>query len=726
MVTHQISASFFGETLTDSLGIGIIILDTDYRIVRWNYWMEKHSSVKAQDILGQHIFEIYPMIQERDKAKYIIDCMEEKRSFLLSPIIHRYLIPLDIVKNDERIQMYQNVSIFPVSENGVVSGTVIVIKDLTEQVFYEAEIARLNRVSKGIRDINKLMIRAETEKELLEETCDILVRSVGYLFAWVGLIAENAFQIRVSSGNFPDDPAHENGTYPECIGYCRAVQREKAHEYGIPETWMNTCPVIQTEKAHVIDCTKAPLLPACCSEMARKMEIQGICALPLASGGKTIGILHIFSQKKNPFYGEELKLLEEFASDISFVMEMLKHRDQHRRTEAEKAQLQAQLHQSQKIEALGTLAGGIAHDFNNILGIIMGNTEIIQMFDLPKDSPVQSRLEDILGAVYRAKDLVNQILTFCHKTEHQKEPLLFNLIGKEVLKFLRASLPATIEIRQKITNEGVSILADPTHMHQMLINLCTNAAHAMKEKGGVLEVEISETDLQDTDTVCDMELNLSNLRPGSYLRVMVRDTGHGMDPETIPRIFDPYFTTKGVGEGTGLGLALVHGIVMGHEGAITVSSTLGSGTVFQVFIPALPRQAENKADSPTQISKGHERVLFVDDEESIAKLGKSMLTYLGYKSVSLTASTEALDMFRSQPDAFDLVITDQTMPHMTGHQLSRELLRIRPDIPIILCTGFSEKISKETFAETGIRELIHKPLGIRALAEAIREVLDKD
>ncbi len=184
MVTHQISTSVFGDALTNGLGLGIIILGTDYRILRWNDWMEKHSSVKAQDILGQHIFETYPVIQERGKAKYIIACMEERRSFLLSPIIHRYLIPLDMVKNDERIQMYQNVSIFPISENGVVSGAVIVIKDLTEQVLYEAEIARLNRVSKGIRDINKLMVRAETEKELLEGTCDILVRSIGYLFAW--------------------------------------------------------------------------------------------------------------------------------------------------------------------------------------------------------------------------------------------------------------------------------------------------------------------------------------------------------------------------------------------------------------------------------------------------------------------------------------------------------------------------------------------------------------
>ena len=432
-----------------------------------------------------------------------------------------------------------------------------------------------------------------------------------------------------------------------------------------------------------------------------------------------------FPRKKNPFYGEELKLLEEFASDISFAVEMLKHKDQHRRAEADKAQLQAQLHQSQKVEALGTLAGGIAHDFNNILGIIMGNTEIIQMFDLPKDSPVQPRLEDILGATYRAKELVKQILTFCHKTEHQKEPLLFNLISKEVLKFLRASLPATIEIRQKITNEGVSILADPTHMHQMLINLCTNAAHAMKEKGGVLEIEISEVDFQDTDTVCDMELNVSNLRPGIYLVVTVRDTGSGMGKETMERIFDPYFTTKGVGEGTGLGLALVQGIVTGHEGAITVSSTPGAGTVFQVLIPALIRHTEKEARSPAKIAKGHERVLFVDDEESIAELGKSMLTYLGYDAVSLADSTEALEVFFSQPDAFDLVITDQTMPHVTGDRLAREMIRIRPDIPVILCTGFSEKIVKEDLTEKGIREVIHKPLGVRSLSEAIREVLDK-
>jgi CheY-like chemotaxis protein len=378
------------------------------------------------------------------------------------------------------------------------------------------------------------------------------------------------------------------------------------------------------------------------------------------------------------------------------------------------------------MEAIGTLAGGIAHDFNNILSIIIGYAETIKMFDLSQDSPLISKMDEVLSASYRARDLVQQILTFCYKTEQQKHPLQIGLIVKEALKFLRSSLPSTIDIRQRIRTKEM-ILADPTHMHQVIVNLCTNAAHAMRESGGMLEVSLDETELDDPDVLYGAALHSQNLTRGDYLRLTVRDTGHGMDSGVIERIFEPYFTTKKQGEGTGLGLAMVQGIVHGHGGAVTVDSEPGKGSTFQVFLPKLIKegdQPESKESSPVPFGK-NECILFIDDEEHIVEIGEDALKHLGYEVVAKRSSAEALEIFREQPNIFDLVITDQTMPEMTGDMLSREILRIRPDIPIILCTGYSEKITEEKAKAAGIREFIAKPLGTKKLANVIRKVLDQ-
>jgi PAS domain S-box-containing protein len=386
----------------------------------------------------------------------------------------------------------------------------------------------------------------------------------------------------------------------------------------------------------------------------------------------------------------------------------------------DRKRLETQLHQAQKMEAVGTLAAGIAHDFNNILGVIIGYTEIAQI-DLVEGTRAKAKLNEVLKAANRAKDLVNQTLTFSRQRELEPKALQLSLIVKEALKWLRASLPSTIEIRQNIKKDSGVVLADPTQMHQMLMNLCTNAAHAIREKGGVLEVSLMNVDLDAISAA-----QYPDIRPGRYVRLTVEDTGHGMAHEVMARIFDPYFTTKEKGVGTGLGLAVVHGIVESYRGNIVVYSEPGKGTTFHILLPRIDIKAGEEIEPIGLLPRGNERVLFVDDEEALSNIGQEMLEYFGYKVIVKTSSIEALEVFRAEPHKFDLVITDETMPGMTGKMLAKELMSIRADIPIILCTGFSELVGKEKAKTMGIREFLMKPISIHDMTTTIRKVLDKD
>jgi len=386
---------------------------------------------------------------------------------------------------------------------------------------------------------------------------------------------------------------------------------------------------------------------------------------------------------------------------------------------SEKKRLETQLQQALKMEAIGTLAGGIAHDFNNILGIILGNTELAMM-DVSEWNPGHHNLEEIRKACMRAKDLVRQILSFSRQTEHERKPLSIVPIVKESLKLLRSSIPTTIEIRQEIAGKSDTVMADPTQLNQVLMNLCTNAAYAMRDEGGILKVKLGDLQL-DEDAVSQYP----GLASGEYVKLSVTDTGAGIDPDIMDRIFDPYFTTKEVGEGTGMGLAVAHGIVTNHKGAIKVSSEPGKGTAFEVVLPVIEKEIMTEEDKAEPLPTGNERILFIDDEPSITEVGKQMLQHLGYEVVVRTKSISALELFKIQPDNFDLVITDMTMPQMTGDSLAKELMKIRPDIPVILCTGYSERISKDTVKEMGIRAFVMKPIVMGDLANTIRKILDE-
>jgi PAS domain S-box-containing protein len=388
--------------------------------------------------------------------------------------------------------------------------------------------------------------------------------------------------------------------------------------------------------------------------------------------------------------------------------------------EEEKARLQAQLQQVQKMESMGTLAGGIAHDFNNILGIIVGNTELA-MDDVPEWNPARRNLEEIRTASIRARDVVKQILAFSRKTPQKMKPVRIIPIIKESLKFLRSSIPTTIEIHQNISSESDTVLTDPTQINQVLINLCTNAVHAMGEKGGVLEVS-----LEDIELDAGSSMDYYDLSSGKYVRLTVNDTGHGIEPKILKRIFDPYFTTKGVGEGSGMGLSVVHGIVKRYGGGISVSSEPGKGTIFHVLFPCIEDEPEPKVEIAAEIPRGNERILFVDDEKAMIDAIQPMIERLGYKVTARTSSIEGLEAFRANPDRFDLVITDFTMPNMTGMELANELFKLRSEIPIILCTGYSEHINEEKAKRNGIRAFVMKPVVLDEIANTIRKVLQAD
>lgn len=381
-------------------------------------------------------------------------------------------------------------------------------------------------------------------------------------------------------------------------------------------------------------------------------------------------------------------------------------------------QLEIQLRNAQKMEALGTLAGGIAHDFNNILSAIIGFTEL-GLLDAPEGTPVHDHFGQVLKAARRAADLVSQILTFSRRNARERQPLLLGPIIDEALKLLRGTLPTTVEIRKNLAEDMPPVMADTAQMHQIIMNLCTNASHAMREHGGVLEVGLHPVSINTFRTAWQ-----SAMKPGTYAELTVADTGHGMPPATLARIFEPYFTTKHGGDGTGLGLATVHGIVALYEGAIHVDSTPGVGSRFTILLPVCPDDAiiPGLPDEQRMLQYGnHARILVVDDEESIAKMIEATLTWLGYRVSAFTSSVKAYEAFKEAPDHFDAVITDQTMPTLPGAELARLLLAIRPELPVILCSGYSDAIDADSARTLGIREFVMKPIAGRALAAVLQK-----
>lgn len=438
------------------------------------------------------------------------------------------------------------------------------------------------------------------------------------------------------------------------------------------------------------------------------MDQYGVvsCVCVLIHGmGRPFGILGAYATSHRPFTGDDVHFLEAVAHVLAGSIE--------------RQRLDTQVQHGQKMQAIGTLAGGIAHDFNNILAAIMGYTELVSD-DMPRESLAWRNLQRVLTAATRAKDLVQQILAFSRQATPQRQPVQLHLLVREALTLLRASLPSTIAIQQHIETQSGMVFAAPTQIHQLIVHLCTNAEHAMRATGGVLEVRLEACEVDAALAATDPAL-----LPGPYIQFTVRDTGHGMPQEVLDRIYEPFFTTKDVGEGSGMGLAVVHGIVTSHDGAMQVSSTPGQGTTCSIYLPRCD-VTTTALGSPTEpLLRGHERILLVDDEEVLVDLGRETLTRLGYRVATYTNSTEALAAFQAAPDQFDLVITDQTMPLLTGEGLAQALRAIRPNLPIILCTGFSHAITEEKARASGLDAFLMKPVVGRDLGLTIRRVLEQ-
>ncbi len=426
-------------------------------------------------------------------------------------------------------------------------------------------------------------------------------------------------------------------------------------------------------------------------------EITGFRTSAKKSSGLFFPV--VFHSRKLVFYGQDSILT--VVHDLTEVMK-----------------LENELRQAYKMESIGTLAGGIAHDFNNLLGIIIGNMELA-LDSIEEWNPALLNLEEIKKASLRASEVVKQLLHFTRKTEQSKKSTDIRVIVNESLRLLRSSIPSSIKIVYDNPVDFKTVNADPTQIHQVLINLCTNAAHAMEKNGGVLKIDLSEVYLDGMAVE-----KFQGIGPGHYIQMTISDNGKGIDTEYIDKIFDPYFTTKEIGKGTGMGLSIVMGIVKNHNGAISVKSEAGNGTTFRVLFPESEKKVFKKESVSVKMPTGNESILLIDDEESLVDIASRMLQKIGYKVETQTDPIKALDLYRLGHSRFDLIITDMTMPNLSGEQLIVEIIKINPKVPVIMCTGFSDKIDRERALEIGAHNYIEKPLDKIQLASIVRKTLD--
>ncbi len=650
-----------------------LVIDDEGKVIAWNKAIEDMTGVKAAEMLGKGNYEYsVPFYGERRPILIDIALQPQKE------VLGRYrnikwqgdvLIGESYIQNLKEGMVYLFGTASPLYDTkGAIVGAIETIRDITDRKRMEVELAcehdRLASILDGIPtpafmiDQNQTVVLWNRNSEIfLEKTKEEVL----------GKKLDLSFLFE--SKNQP--------SLAELV--LEMTDKEIIQKYS-------------SKGIH-----KSDIFPG---------AFEGIRTI-FPGGGK-----RVISTQAARIYNQQRQVIGavQTAQDITESIQIQEDREK----------LQSQVIQTQKMEAIGNLAGGIAHDFNNILTGIMGYSELcrIQVQGHPKAC---RHIEQILKATDRAKDLVQQILTFSRKTELEKKPLVLSPVVKEVAKFMRASLPTTIEIVQTIDAASDAIMADPTQMHQVLMNLCTNAGHAMKESGGVLEIGLRKIFISTEDL-----LHHPSLRYGHHLELIVRDTGQGISPENKARIFEPYFTTKVKGEGTGLGLAVVHGIVKEHGGEISVYSEEGKGCIFRVYLPLIEKKLETEKDTEEAPLPGKgEKILFVDDEKVVVDLSKQLLEGLGYRVMAETDPVRALAVYKEDPDNFDLLITDKYMPQLTGFDLAREIRTISTGIPVILCTGSQEKEDAGRIAADKINQLIIKPARISSLARAIRDVLDE-
>ena len=583
-------------------------------------------------------------------------------------------------------------------------GCVLVsITDITARKRAEIELLRLNRALRVLSTCNQAVTRSSEEADLLEQVCRAIVGIGGYRLAWV---------------------AYAQFDEAKTV---RAVARAgQATDYvdSITVTWG------ETELGHGPTGTAIRTgLPQVCNEIfsdprflpwldeVKAHGLRSSVALPLMVEGRAIGALIVYAGEPDAFDEHETNLLQQATNDLAHGIVVLRAKQERSRAEEEKQKLEAQLRQSQKMEAMGTLAGGIAHDFNNILGAILGYGEMAHK-SAQEGSTTQRYLDNVMIAGNRAKALVERILAFSRSGLAERVPVHVEPVTAETVELLRASLPVGIELQVMLAAGNASVIGDATQIHQVVMNLCSNAIQAMPS-GGMVSVKLDRV-IFDTPMV----FSHGRVPPGRYLRLEVSDTGLGIDAKLLERIFDPFFTTKGVGEGTGLGLSLVHGIVRDHGGGIDVHSRPGTGTTFEVYLPIAGEIGATITTPEVEIPPGRgETVMLVDDEQALVALGEEILAELGYEPVGFQDSVAALEAFQTNPERFDAVLTDETMPDMTGTELAREIRKLRPDIPVLLMSGYRGRALAARAATSGINDLLKKPLQSHDIAASLAKAL---
>ena len=634
--------------------IATFVIDKDHRVISWNEALEHLSGMKTGDMVGT--CDHWKAFYDNQRP-----CMADLIVEGALETIHEWY-PNKFSKSPLINEAYEATDFFPSlgGKDKWLRFTAAAIRNTQEDLVGAIET---------FEDI--------TERKQVEEELQKLASVVRYSNELVNLATLDGKMIFLNEAG-----SEMLGIYPEEV--------QNTH-------------ILQVIPDHLLEIVQTEVLPTLMAGGTWEGELQ----FRNLKTGKLTDVHAITFTITDPETGAPL-----FLANVSLDI------TERKQAEEERKKLEAQLIQSHKMEALGTLAGGIAHDFNNILSAIIAYAEqgMLGVADLDK---VRKNIDEILKVSNRARDLVKQILSFSRRTKHEFIQLKLDATIKESLKMLSAILPKTIEIRQNLFANG-RVMADSTQIHQVVMNLCSNAAQAIGERGGLLEISLNKAEIHE-----GLEAINLGLPPGPYLRLSISDSGHGMPPDILERIFDPYFTTKEKGRGTGLGLSVVHGIVKSHKGTITCKSVPGEGSTFDVYLPEIEfkKEAIRPRVEASRLN-GTERILFIDDEQILVKATKERLRYLGYRVVTRTSSIDALDLFQKHPEQFDLIITDIIMPVMTGDKLALEFMKIRKDIPIILCTGYSEHMTEEKAKEFGVRAFLMKPFEIEDLAKTIRKVLD--
>lgn len=739
-----------------STPVGVIFWDLDFKTIEWNPAAESIFGYSKVEVMGKHVTEL---ILSDDIKELVDDIFQD----LISEKGNSHSTNENITRDGRRIICdWHNTTLKNV--DGKTIGVASMVHDVTESKYSEMSLINSEQKWRNILvNIPQIGITLNTkakitfvnafflqltgweEKEVIgqdwfdmfipenvrKDVREVLLTvmsekdTIGFSTYENEIIDRSGMRINVAWSNALTKDVHGNVTDITCLGVDlterqrseQALKRSEEKYRSMMES-MKDASYICSSDLHIEYMNPAMIDRVetdgtgklCYKTIYDRDEKCSWCVFDQIEKGKNIDY-EMVDPKDNRYYSVSNSPIfhtDSAASQLTIFYDITEIKD-----------IEAQLRQSRKMESIGTLAGGIAHDFNNLLYIIFGNAEMA-LEDIPKWSPAHTSLEEIKSASLRAAGIAKQLLNFTRKTEQEMKQVGAVTVIKDALKLLRSTLPTTIDIQKHLPDKNITILADPVQINQVMMNLCINASQAMEETGGILEIIVKNVSLDEeaTDSYPD-------LPAGDYLKITVNDTGPGIGPEIIERIFDPYFTTKKMGKGSGMGLSIVHGIVKNHNGAISVDSKPGKGTTFSLLFPAVDEKPEIEIKTINEIPRGHETILFVDDEKSIANMTQKMLKRLGYKVETRLNPLQALDLFQSKPEYFDLVITDMTMPQMTGAKLSEKLMETRSNIPVIICTGHSSLIDEEKAKQLGIASYIMKPVSMSTIAKAIRKVLDK-